>query len=450
MICIAATLSAACHDLTGNQPLPVGTVDPSTVANAAGARAMATAARAQFQYGLNTFIVQSGMLSDELQANIRGSHVTSAADIPSDVGVDARQLTAGANLGTDQTYGTLQQIRALTNLAIGALLQYDADSSAANRAELYALEGYSEILLADLFCSGVPLSTLNYKGDFTYHPSSSTAQVYTHAIALLDSALALAGNDAQIRNLAKVGRGRAFLAQGNYTSAVAAVADVPVAFRYTQSMQTCNFAGCFVASASTQPVFDIGSVASVADREGGTGIPYRSSGDPRTSASFVGIVNNNDVWFADKYVQDDASIIVVASGVEAQLIGAEAALATHAGDWLGTLNALRTDGTASGGVYNAGTGGVSGLDPLTDPGTDSARTSLVFSERAKWLFLTGHRQGDLRRMVRSYARPRTTVYPSGNYPGLSGYGSFIDAPIPQSGSYSEAPNPLFHGCLSRD
>jgi len=160
--------------------------------------------------------------------------------------------------------------------------------------------------------------------------------------------------------------------------------------------------------------------------------------------------NNNDVWFADKYVQDDASIIVVASGVEAQLITAEASLAAQSGDWLGTLNALRTDGTQSGGVSNPGTGGVGGLDPLADPGSDSARVSLVFSERAKWLFLTGHRQGDLRRLVHAYARPRTTAYPSGNYPGLNGYGNFIDAPIPQSGNYSEAPNPLFHGCLSRD
>ena len=34
----------------------------------------------------------------------------------------------------------------------------------AYRGELYALEGYAEVLLADLFCSGVPLNTFAVEG----------------------------------------------------------------------------------------------------------------------------------------------------------------------------------------------------------------------------------------------------------------------------------------------
>jgi hypothetical protein len=87
---------------------------------------------------------------------------------------------------------------------------------------------------------------------------------------------------------------------------------------------------------------------------------------------------------------------------------------------------------------------------LTDPGNDADRITLLFQERGYWLFLSGQRQGDLRRLVRQYHRDRETVYPTGEYPGLGSYGTFIDAPIPMSGVNSELSNPLFHGCLSRD
>ena len=81
----------------------------------------------------------------------------------------------------------------------------------------------------------------------------------------------------------------------------------------------------------------------------------------------------------------------LASGVEAQLITAEVAL--HAGDanWLAMLNTLRR--TVPG-----------GLPPLSDPTDPKARVALLFTERAEWLYLTGARQGDLRRLLRNYHR----------------------------------------------
>jgi hypothetical protein len=67
------------------------------------------------------------------------------------------------------------------------------------------------------------------------------------------------------------------------------------------------------------------------------------------------------------------------------------------------------------------------------------------------LFLTGHRQGDLRRLIRNYQQGPETVYPTGDYPLfgiedlLQRYGPNVDAPIP----ITEQVNPLFHGCLGR-
>jgi hypothetical protein len=96
------------------------------------------------------------------------------------------------------------------------------------------------------------------------------------------------------------------------------------------------------------------------------------------------------------------SPIVDASGVEARLIEAEAAL--HAGDvgtWLSKLNALRA--------------GTAGLTPLSDPGTADAQVDLMFRERAFWMFGTAHRVGDLRRLVRQYGRAITSTFPTGPY-----------------------------------
>ena len=55
------------------------------------------------------------------------------------------------------------------------------------------------------------------------------------------------------------------------------------------------------------------------------------------------------------------------------------------------------------------------LEPLVDPGTDDARLQLLFRERGFWLFLTGTRLGDLRRLVRDYGLAAEEVYPSGAY-----------------------------------
>jgi hypothetical protein len=135
-----------------------------------------------------------------------------------------------------------------------------------------------------------------------------------------------------------------------------------------------------------------------------------------------------------------SSPIVVANGIEAQLIRAEAQLqpaTAPSGSWLQTLNTLRETG---------------GLSDTTDPGTAEGRISLLFSERAYWLFLTGHRQGDLRRLLREYSsfpafQDQSKVYPTGIYPYWDGvYGSDVTVPIP----YTEHANPLYHGCLNRD
>jgi hypothetical protein len=123
------------------------------------------------------------------------------------------------------------------------------------------------------------------------------------------------------------------------------------------------------------------------------------------------------------------------------MIIAENQLATNdTVGWLGTLNFVRDTLT-----FPRAQGGVAGLAPLTDPGTAAGRVSLMFRERVFWMYLTGHRLGDLRRLMRQYGRTEDQVFPTGL--GLKGfYGHDLNLPVP----FTELNNPNFTGCLDRN
>ena len=74
-----------------------------------------------------------------------------------------------------------------------------------------------------------------------------------------------------------------------------------------------------------------------------------------------------------------------------------------------------------------------------------------------WLYLTGHRQGDLRRMARVYHRDPMGLYPKGAYSVQLFSPNFTRAPLnppPQYGSDvvfrpgadEQTYNPLYGGC----
>jgi len=177
----------------------------------------------------------------------------------------------------------------------------------------------------------------------------------------------------------------------------------------------------------------------VADRQGGNGQPFLSAKDPRVLSVAVGlsIINPADsVFFNAKYTTNTTPI-VVASGVEARLIEAEAALQAGDPSWFATLNTLRA--TA-----------ISPAMPTLAviPSTKTAQVDLLYTERAFWLYLTGHRLGDLRRLIRNYGRDAEAVFPTGNYP-LGGTYQPATA-IPFILSTERAQNPyLTTGCTMR-
>lgn len=438
----AAFGSTACGDLVGSAALPAGTEGPNTYNTEAGALGMYRGVKADLSAAIQATILVTGQLTDELMANTVG--VSPASIGATGTFVDERIINE--NSASDMgAYRSLQRVRGDAVEAAGLFANYAPRLSPALRGEMYAAEGYAELLLAEVYCSGVPLSTLDFQGDFTYKPSSTSDEVYAHAQALFDSALAISSDSATAMAFAQVGKGRVLLDRGKYAEAGLAVASVPTSFQYTVPV---NWSLTFDMA--------FGAGGSVASHEGKNGLPFSTGDDPRIQVTAKGTNQFGVPLFAPAQYPPQTAPVVLASGIEARLIEAEAALYTdpNSSHWLATLNALRTSCPTLAGCPTpapAGTSGVSGLPPLSDPGaiggSDSARVTLLMTERAYWLFLTGHRQGDLRRLVRNYGRPQQTVYPTGVYFGGYGfYGTDVNIPIPFA---NEQPNPLYHGCLTR-
>jgi hypothetical protein len=138
--------------------------------------------------------------------------------------------------------------------------------------------------------------------------------------------------------------------------------------------------------------------------------------------------------------------VTVADGVEARLIEIEAKLR---GGSQADRDAVFNDLNALRGQWQA-LGYTTAIPPLTGsaPTTQDAAVDLLFEERALWLWLTGHRLGDLRRLVRQYNRTANSVFPSGTLPApFSGsYGDDVNYVIPAE----ERNNTNFSGCLDRN
>lgn len=320
----------------------------------------------------------------------------------------------------------------------------------ARLAEAYNLGGMLYVYFGEHYCSGVPVSDADpATGKLVFGEGLSTTQLFERGIELFDSAAKYSINATQT-SFARVGKARALVNLGKDRLAAAAqlVADVPTSFRYVTthtSQQSRQWNGIFGWINSSERF-------TLVDRKGGNGLDFRSASDPRVPWARSPA---NDFGFDGRTPQYDQGLyrnetipVPIATGVEARLIQAEHALATG-GDWLGILNALRANQAlypviVPGDPYPV----FPSLKPLTDPGTPAAREDLLFRERAFWLFLTGHRQGDLRRLIRQYNRTETEVFPggldgtpyiiNGNNKGGS-FGNDVAIPIP----FAETNNPEY-------
>jgi hypothetical protein len=442
---------AGCRNVLG-VPVPGGVVDPSALNSAAGADAKRQGALAEF---VNAVDVQfSGLLTDEFTNYFTQAN---SSFFEQDF-VDARDIAAtnqsggpGAYTFTDAIYTNLQTARINASLAATALSRSSTARAQGDVGEMLAVTGYVELLLAEDFCSGVPLSMIVPGGGQRNGTPLTTDSLLGQAVADLDSALAQGASNDTVLNLARLGLGRALLDRGHYNDAATAIASVPVGFSYATQLpaiafQQNNVLPNFYAQLAIPG--SNGPAVSVSDREGGNGLNFVSAHDPRMpiDSNLGPTPAGTSFYYPAKFPIGGAPPITLADWIEARLIQAEALLqAGNAPGWLAALNALRADSADT---------HVGGLAPLADPGTLNAQVDLTFRERAFWMFGTGHRLGDMRRLIRQYGRAPESVFPTGAYPTtglppgtsvIQSYGTDVNFPI----QAVESANPNFHGCLSR-
>jgi hypothetical protein len=462
-------------------PAPAGVLASSTLQNQTGAEFVFNGAKAQLFSAADGWIGNgngggllswTGLLTDEFT-------FSGFSDVPTYANIDARMTVAGAGFAEagDFTWQSLLQAHVELVLALPRLKTYEPASGRAKIGEAYALLGYAELLVAEGYCAGTPLDQVLPDGGLEYGMPLTTDSLLGVAEVHFDSAVAEAHGDAPTAGLAGVGLGRALLDRGQYAAAAAAVASVPTSFVYNVALDPNISAG------AEQPniyaggtLYDYGRFFNVADGEGENGLNFVSAHDPRltfdtTYQTYDGLYAGAvpGTWYLPTKFETDLADIPLATGLEAQLIAAEAALqAGQSGLWLTDLNTLRNSGCGVPGVDSTcslGTGQVpgqtTGVASLADPGTDSGRVSLMFRERAFWLFGTGTRLGDLRRLIRQYGRDQSTVFPTGPYPNgsnlnlpapLPSYGTDVNLTLPTPagndlGSITIT-NPNYKGCIA--
>ena len=460
---LVATAACSPSKLVDTQS-PSTVADPSLVETATGAAGLRIEALQQtFSAvafgGSSDVMTQSGMITDELRGWYYGGYYN-----PSASGDDRHTLSLTKDVNVSgYGYGDLQRARTETRYAQQALGLYGGTASVprAWEGEMYALEGYTVIWLAELYCSGIPLSKASLKGEQIMEKGSSTQEMFTAAIALFDSALVAGADSAKFVNLARVGKARALLGLGQFDAADSVARDVPTDFLYTLAPSLSGGVRFGMAA-----IFEPAGAYRVDDHEGGNGLVW--STDPRTGITTVPDQTGAMLWPAkynlnpttgapDPLTPRTNVLFRLADGLEARLIQAEAALKRSDASWLTTLNMLRA--TCIGTAVCAPIPGIASnaLPALTDPGTPAARLDTLMKERAMWLYLTGHREGDLRRLAHYYGRAINTLWPTGTI-SEPPYGDMFQTPGPLNGvpygsdvvyapSASErANNPLYGGC----
>lgn len=419
--------SVGCGLLDTDQP---NIVEPGDVETPAGAEARRVGAIADFSFAQDGdgtqfedgHILLSGLMSDEF--------VLSTTP-PTEQEIDQRRVFE-LNSTLYDVFFNLNRARAAAETAADALEQFSLDPAAEpGIAEMLSLAGYTYIFFGESFCSGVPFSQLD--GDtIVFGQPQTTQQTLETAVARFDAALAhpgLSADDGTVTGLASVGRARALLDLGRFDEAAAAVADVPTEFQYVT-----EHAESPLRLQNAIYSYSVGFLWSVSDVEGGVGLPFRTAEDPRVpfeDAEDVGLDGSTPQFTLLKY-PDASAPVVLADGIEARLIEAEALLqAANRSGMTGILNDLRD---------------LQGLDNLSTPGNQDAAIDLLFSERAFWMFATGHRLGDMRRLIRQYGRTAETIFPSGDYLKGGSYGEDVNLPIP----VEEQNNPNSQGCIDRN
>lgn len=323
----------------------------SELESPANAELLVASAQRDLECAYASYIISSGLVAGELQD---GSQTASRWDY------DRRTLrpeqTSYASTSCQGAYGLYTPLNIARFTGDNATMRLEGwtDEEVANRQQLIAraanYAGFALTFLGESFCS----AAIDVGEELT------SAEVFTEAEARFTKALAAAqsAGDANLTNLAYLGRAKARLNGGDMAGAKADAQQVTAGFVFNATYDAAN-------SRQFNRVYDfngLGTSVTVAPA-------YRTTGDPRVPVRDSGRTSadqNTQLWVQEKYNSLDAPI-PLARYAEAQLIIAEA------------------DGTMS--------------------------PAALAEERKYEFFLEGRRFGDIRRLNLDYEPAPGEEYP---------------------------------------
>lgn len=295
-----------------------------------------------------------------------------------------------------------QSTRVQLGQAIQLLDTYSGRGSNTMKAHSYGLLGMVHLILADNFCSGIPLSESRWGGEFEPGQGYPTDSLYQRAIHYADSGLLLSSDSAEVVTLLLGVKARALNSLGRYEEA----ADVAVQIGNSDNIGEVFYTNQPVG-ATGHPAINIDTSGYIVlNNKGQNGLVWVSDSLPRQDMRIP--IRSASGTFAYPLKPSfffGPRMISFASGAEARLIEAEHLLASDniSGFMEKILTVRRMYNTASGNQL---------LDTV-DPGTESGRVDLLFRERAYTFYVSGRRLGDMRRLVRHYGRDPKDIWPTG-------------------------------------
>jgi hypothetical protein len=439
-------------------------IDPSVVQSSNGATAVRNGALSRLRTatadGESSWLF-GGLLVDE--------YSSSSTFVQND---ETDQRTIQLNNSTvTSTLRQLYRVRTSANQAITLLIKWkplpDEDLG-----EMYFARGFSELQLASDFCNGIPLSDGT---TFTYGDPITVDSVFKVASASFDTAMAHStGTTAGallVNRASRVGKARALLginlSNAPAAAALVTTAFVPTTFRYDVTASLTGGNNVLWSQPISSARYIVSDSIQKNDRSitVKNAIPFFSAHDPRVPAHFKIASNGKDTVKAQDggtFVLEadtlfgQTSATALASGIDARLIEAEAALqAGNPAGMITILNALRASPQLLTAPSPTATGTHPGLTTpvmaaLVDPGTKVGRENLLFREKAFWTFSRGQRLGDLRRLIRNYGRAADGSdaggYPIGAHYKGGNFGVDLNLPVTTA---EQIGNTKFTQCIDR-
>jgi len=323
-------------------------------------------------------------------------------------------------------YTPLQAAR-VSAANVRSLLEGWTDVQVPNRqlliARVSAYEAWNQLLIAEAFCETVFSSI---KGeDIKWGTRITRAQALDSAIARFSSAITTAQGVGgvvadSLRYFSLVGRARAYQDKGTMASARADAVNVPAGFIWYVTASNGN-------TRRQNRVYQESNTGTTPSSS--VGARYRQAtytSDPR-----IPIVNTNKfsngtnvpLWAQNKYPLV-SSPIPAATGVEMQLLIAEADITTNRANTLAIITAQRT----------------AGAQPAYTGTTAEEDLAEVIDQRRRALFLTGTHLGDLIRYNLTISPAAGSLTPWNQAFGPD-KGSQLCMPLPQVELLN---NPLLH------